>query len=82
VLPVVVTIYQLANLLGAVILPGIETALKIKATLESLGPEFKANIHQLGDAALLADKETIDKVNGWLTANGFDALPPDVPLVQ
>lgn len=74
---IVLTIYKLASLLGAVILPDIESALKIKATLESIGPEYKVNVHSLQDAAMHADQETIDKVNAWLRANGFDPLPPD-----
>lgn len=74
---IVLTIYKLASLLGAVILPDIESALKIKATLESIGPEYKVNVHSLQDAAMHADQETIDKVNAWLAANGFDPLPPD-----
>lgn len=74
---IVLTIYKLAALLGAVIVPDIETALKIKAAFESLGPEYKANIQALSAAADQADQATIDKVNAWLTANGFDPLPPD-----
>jgi hypothetical protein len=74
---IVVTLYKLASLLGAVILPDIETALKIKAAFESLGPEYKANVQALHDAAQHANQETIDKVNAWLVQNGFDQLPPD-----
>lgn len=79
---IVLTLYKLAALLGAVILPDIETALKIKAAFESLGPEYKANVHSLADAALHANEETIGKVNAWLTANGFDPLPPDAAVVK
>jgi len=74
---IVLTLYKLAALLGAVILPDIETALKIKAAFESLGPEYKANVHALASAAEHANEETIAKVNAWLTENGFDPLPPD-----
>ena len=74
---IVVTLYKLAALLGAVILPDIETALKIKAVFESLGPEYKANVQALVAATQHANQETIDKVNAWLQANGFDPLPPD-----
>lgn len=74
---IVLTIYKLASLLGAVILPDIESALKIKATLESIGPEYKVNVQHLAGAAIHADQETIDKVNAWLTSNGFDPLPAD-----
>lgn len=74
---IVLTLYKFAALLGAVILPDIETALKIKAAFTSLGPEYKANIQALTDAAQHANQETIDKVNAWLTANGYDPLPPD-----
>lgn len=74
---IVLTIYKLASLLGAVILPDIQDALKIKATIESLGPEYKVNVQQLASAAVAADADTIAKVNAWLTANGFDPLPPD-----
>jgi hypothetical protein len=76
-LPFVLTLYKLAALLGAVILPDIETALKIKAAFLSLGPEYSANIQHLADAADHANAETLDKVNAWLTANGFDPLPAD-----
>jgi hypothetical protein len=78
----VVTLYKLANLLGALILPDIEYALKIKAAFESLGPDFKANIQALTSAADQANQETIDKVNAWLTANGFDPLPPDPAIAK
>ncbi len=74
---VVLTIYKVANLIGALILPDIETALKIKASFHNLGPEYKANIQMLGDAAIAADDETIGKVNTWLVANGYDPLPAD-----
>lgn len=74
---IVLTLYKLAALLGAVILPDIETALKVKAVFESLGPEYKANVQALTAAAEHADQEVIDKVNAWLTSNGFDPLPPD-----
>jgi hypothetical protein len=73
----VLTIYKLANLIGALILPDIETALKIKAAFHNLGPDYKANIQSLADAAGAADDETIGKVNTWLTANGYDPLPPE-----
>lgn len=79
---IVVTLYKLTALLGALIVPSIETALKIKAAFESLGPEYKANIQALTDAAHHANQETIDKVNAWLTANGFDPLPPDPAKAQ
>jgi len=79
---IVVTLYQLASLLGAVIVPSIETALKIKAAFESLGPEFKANVHALTDAALHADAETIGKVNAWLVEQGFEPLPPDAAVAK
>jgi hypothetical protein len=74
---IVLTLYKLASLIGVTILPDIETALKIKAAFESLGPEYKANVQALTAAAGQADAETIAKVNAWLTANGFDPLPPD-----
>lgn len=77
---IVLTIYKLVSMLGAVVLPDIETALKMKAAVESLGPEYKVNVHSLQDAAVHADQETIDKVNVWLTANGFDPLPPDAGI--
>jgi hypothetical protein len=78
--PIIITIYQIAQLLGAVIVPDIIAALKIKAAFQSLGPDYKVNIQVLGDAAALANKETIDNVNAWLTANGFEPLPPDATL--
>jgi hypothetical protein len=74
---VVLTIYKVANLIGALILPDIETALKIKASFHNLGPEYKANIQSLADASNAADDETISKVNTWLSANGYDPLPPE-----
>jgi hypothetical protein len=74
---VVLTIYKVANLIGALILPDIETALKIKAAFHNLGPDYKANIHSLADVAIAADDDTIAKVNAWLTANGYDPLPAD-----
>jgi len=74
---IVLTLYKLSALLGAVILPDIETALKIKAAFQSLGPEYNANIQALADAAQHANQETIDKVNAWLTSNGFDPLSAD-----
>lgn len=73
----VLTIYKVANLIGALILPDVETALKIKAAFHNLGPEYKANIQSLADAANTANDETIAKVNAWLAANGYDALPPE-----
>ncbi len=73
----VLTIYKIANLIGALILPDIETALKIKAAFHNLGPEYKANIQTLADAADQANEETISKVNAWLIANGYDPLPAD-----
>jgi hypothetical protein len=79
---VVLTLYKLASLLGAVILPDIETALKIKAAFESIGPEYQANVQALSAASQLANQETIDKVNGWLTANGFDPLPADPTAIK
>jgi hypothetical protein len=79
---IVLTLYKLSALLGAVILPDIETALKIKAAFESLGPDYKANVQQLASAADQANDETIAKVNAWLTANGFDPLPPDPAAVK
>ena len=79
---IVLTLYKLASLLGAVILPDIETALKIKAAFESLGPEYQANVQGLTNAAEHANQETIDKVNAWLTANGFDPLPPDPAIAK
>lgn len=79
---IVLTLYKVAALLGAVILPDIETALKIKASFESLGPEYKANVQSLSNAATAADQATIDKVNAWLTANGFDPLPPDATAAK
>src|SRR5258708_32979486 len=41
---IVLTLYKLAALLGAVILPDIETALKIKAAFEALRPEDKTDM--------------------------------------
>lgn len=79
---IVLTLYKLASLLGAVILPDIETALKIKAAFESLGPEYKANIQSLADAAVHANADVIAKVNVWLQANGFDPLPPDAGVAK
>lgn len=79
---IVLTLYKLSALLGAVILPDIETALKIKAAFQSLGPEYKANVQGLTDAANQANQETIDKVNAWLQANGFDPLPPDPAVAK
>jgi hypothetical protein len=76
-MPTVLTIYKVANLIGALILPDIETALKIKAAFHNLGPDYKANIQSLADAAGAANDETIAKVNTWLAANGYDPLPAD-----
>jgi hypothetical protein len=73
----VLTIYKVASLIGALILPDIETALKIKAAFHNLGPEYKANIHTLADAADKANDETISKVNAWLVQNGYEPLPAD-----
>lgn len=79
---IVVTLYQLASLLGAVVVPSIETALKIKAAFESLGPEYRANIQALTDAAVHANAETIAKVNAWLMEQGFEPLPPDAAVAK
>ena len=76
-MPTVLTIYKVASLIGALILPDLETALKIKAAFHNLGPEYKANVQKLSDAADSANNETIAKVNAWLLANGYEALPPD-----
>ena len=78
----ILTLYKFVSLLGAVILPDLETALKIKAAFESLGPEYKANIQALASAATQADEETLAKVNAWLAANGFDPLPPDATVAK
>jgi len=78
----VLTLYKFASLAGALILPDIETVLKIKAAFESLGSEYKANIQLLGDAAGQANAETLAKVNAWLTANGFDPLPADAAAAK
>lgn len=79
---IVLTLYKLASLLGAVILPDIETALKIKAAFTSLGPEYTANVQGLTSAADKANEETLAKVNTWLTANGYDPLPPDAATAK
>lgn len=73
----IATIFQGIQLLGTIVIPDIVTALKIKHTMESLGPEFKVNVQSLTDATEQANQDTLDKVNTWLTANGFDPLPPD-----
>jgi hypothetical protein len=68
----VLTCYKHGGLNGAMIFADLETALKIKSSLESLGAEYKANLHGLTEAD--ADQGTLDKVNDWLTANGFEAV--------
>lgn len=74
---VVLSIYKLAQLVLAGILPDLQTALKIKSAIEGLGPEFKVNVHALADAADKANQDEIEKVNAWLQANGYDPVPPD-----
>lgn len=68
----VLTCYKHGGLNGAMIFADLETALKIKAALESLGAEYKANLNGLAEAD--ADQNTVDKVNDWLTANGFETV--------
>lgn len=68
----VLTFYRHDGMIGAAILPDAETALKIKAAVESLGAEYKANIHWLGEvSADNVDQATIDKVNAWLVQNDY-----------
>jgi hypothetical protein len=78
----VLTVYRLANLLGAMMSADIENALKIKAALESLGPEYKVNVQTLTDAAEHANKATLDRVNAWLANEGFEPLPADAGKVK
>lgn len=74
----VLSFYRYDGMIGAAMLPDAETALKVKAAVESLGPEYKANLHALGEVSGdHVGKETIDKVNAWLTANGFDSVTAD-----
>jgi hypothetical protein len=74
--PFILTFYKLGVLCGAMIFPDLESSLKMKAAVTSLGPEYSANIHQLAEA-IDANQATVDKVNAWLVANGFDGLPAD-----
>jgi hypothetical protein len=76
----VLTCYKHGGLIGAMIFPDLETALKIKSSLESLGAEYKANLHGLTEAD--ADQNTVDKVNDWLTANGFEAVTAESLTVK
>lgn len=71
----VLSFYRYDGMIGAAILPDAETALKIKAAVESLGAEYKANLHALAEVSGdSVDQGTIDKVNAWLTGNGFDPV--------
>lgn len=68
----VLSFYRYDGMVGAAILPDAETALKIKAAVESLGQEYKANMHALGEvSADSVDQATIDKVNAWLVQNDY-----------
>lgn len=68
----VLTFYRHDGMIGAAILPDAENALKIKAAVESLGVEYKANVHWLGEVSSdNVDQATIDKVNAWLVANEY-----------
>ena len=71
----VLTFYKHEVLNGAAMYPDIETALKIKAAIESLGAEYKANLHHFVEAP--ADPAALARVNAWLNENGFDSLGPD-----
>jgi hypothetical protein len=75
-------VYKHAATVGAGILPDAETALHIKAAIESLGPEYKVNLHGLSDAAETITAETIDKANAFLAGAGFDPLPADAAKVK
>lgn len=68
----VLAFYRYDGMIGAAILPDAETALKIKAAVESLGPEYKANMHALAEVSNdSVDQKTIDKVNAWLVQNDY-----------
>lgn len=68
----VVAFYRHDGMIGAAILTDAETALKIKAAVESLGVEYKANVHSLVEVSEdHVDQATIDKVNAWLVANDY-----------
>ena len=71
----VVIFYKHDALTGAHMYPDIETALKVKASFESLGAEYKANLQHAVEAT--ADRAVLDKVNAWLNENGFNPLGPD-----
>lgn len=70
-----VTFYKHDSLCGAAMFPDIETALKVKAAFESLGPEYKGNLQHFVEAP--TDPAAISKVNVWLKENGFESLGPD-----
>lgn len=74
----VLSFYRYDGMIGAAILPDAETALKIKAAVESLGSEYKANMHALGEVSGdHVDQATIDKVNAWLTQNDYPPVTAD-----
>lgn len=74
----VLSFYRYDGMIGAAILPDAETALKIKAGVESLGAEYKANLHALADVSGdSVDQATIDKVNAWLVQNDYPPVTAD-----
>lgn len=73
----VIAVYKHGAMLGGLMLPDADTTLKLKAAVESLGGEYKANVHVLANAAEHANQDTIAKANAWLTANGFEAVTAD-----
>jgi hypothetical protein len=66
-------ILQGAELLGTLVVQGLELALKIKAIFKLPSDEFTVNIKHLADEAILTDEATMALVQAWREKNG---LPP------
>lgn len=69
----VITILKLGNLIGTLVVPTIEDAMKIRR-LFRLSPDFQTNVKRLTGEALDANQGTKDMISAWAKEHG---LPED-----
>ena len=60
----IVTILKLGKLIGTLILPTIEDAMRVKR-LFNLTPDFEVNVKMLSDEALDANQDTRTLISDW-----------------
>lgn len=66
----VITVLKLGNLIGTLVVPTIEDAMKIRR-LFKLSPDFEVNVKRLTDEALDANQETQNLIDAWADRHGI-----------